>query len=395
MRHFDVVIIGAGPAGAATALALRKNHPYLSVLILEASEFQNPRPAETLTPDAIPLLQQLEVFDFFLEQNHRTVTRHASAWGSCDATTRLFDGREADNGWFIDRARFDSMLAGYAAASGVSFIRATLTKVQMTSNGSWQLTAQSASVTHILGASFVVDASGRGARFASEIGVAQIAQDTLVGVVRTVELERDDQTGPGCLIEAFEHGWWYSAPIDSRRLAITVMTDADISKRLQLTQLAEWSEQLEKAPQTNARVAGLAGHGELCVRAAHTRNLTCCTGNNWLAVGDAAASIDPLASQGILRALRFGLHAGSAIGAQFKSRLPDLKSYEQLVRAEFENNLALRMEDYRAEQRWNSAPFWARRHAAANVLPSTGREKKMTLRLNPRAPHPSSSVRAR
>jgi len=267
--------------------------------------------------------------------------------------------------------------------------------VQMTSNGAWQLTAQSASVSHVLDASFVVDASGRSARFATEIGVAQVAQDTLVGVVRTIELERDDQTGPGCLIEAFEHGWWYSAPINPRRLAITVMTDADISKRLQLTQLADWAEELEKAPQTCARVAGLAGHGELCVRAAHTRNLSCFTGNNWLAVGDAAASVDPLASQGILRALRFGLHAGRTIGEQFKSRLPDLKAYEQLVRAEFENSLALRMEDYRAEQRWSDAPFWARRHSATNIVPSAGREKKMTLRLNARAPHPSASVRAR
>lgn len=395
MRHFDVVIIGAGPAGAATALALRKNHPYLSVLILEASDFQNPRPAETLTVDAIPLMQQLEVFDFFLEQNHRTVSKHASAWGSSTATTKLFDGREADNGWFIDRSRFDSMLAGYAAASGVSFIRATLTKVQVASNGSWQLTAQSASVSHVLSASFVADASGRSARFACEIGVSQVAQDTMVGVVRVIELDRDEQAGPGCLIEAFEHGWWYSAPISARRIAIAVMTDADISKRLQLTQLQDWNAQLSKAPQTRKRIESLANHGDLCVRAAHTRNLCSYAGSNWLAVGDAAASIDPLASQGILRALRFGLHAGNAIGEQFKSRLPNLKSYEQLVRAEFENNLALRMEDYRAERRWSDAPFWMRRQAEPNCTPTSSGEKRMTLTLGARPPHSGSSARAR
>lgn len=371
MRHFDVVVIGAGPAGAATALSLRKNHPHLSVLLLEASDFQLVRPGETLSLEAIPLLQQLEVFDFFLEQNHRSVENQDDLGG-----TGPVAGTDAEGGWHLDRSRFDSMLAGYAAASGAAFMRAMLDQVQLDASGLWQLRANAGAVSHALSASFIIDASGRSARFASEIGVAQTAHDTLVCLTRIIALEDSRQAGTACLIEAFEHGWWYSAPVGEKCLAVSIMTDADISKRLQLSGLDEWSRQLEAAPQTRARIGQAQPRSDLSIRAAHTRNLASYAGNNWLAVGDAAACIDPLASQGVLRALRFGLHAGNTVGEQFGKRLPSgLQDYAQLVQTEFDNNLMLRLEDYRLEQRWAASPFWIRRHAPQSLsahLAATG-----------------------
>ena len=403
MHHFDIVIIGAGPAGSATALALRKGHPRLSVLLCETSDFQQPRPGETLCLDAVPVLQQLEVFDFFLEQNHNPVARQFGNADLGNGAAKFIENNNAQGGWHIDRPRFDSMLAGYAAASGASFMRAGFARAKLSSDGPWQLTAHSANTARSVSASFIVDASGRSARFASEIGVAQFAHDSLLGVVRVLEVDDADhgtRMGGGQSIEAFEHGWWYAAPLSEKRLAVAVMTDADICKRLQLTQLSEWMNCLLQAPKTRERLAGLKDRGEMCVRAAHTRNLSCYAGNNWLAVGDAAASIDPLASQGVLRALRFGLHAGNAIGEQFNSRLPDLADYQKLVQAEFDNSLVQRTEDYRAEQRWIQSPFWERRHNANIVTqqPGTAGEKKITLSINSsagRAPASASADRVR
>ncbi|HEX7641120.1 MAG TPA: tryptophan 7-halogenase [Burkholderiaceae bacterium] len=368
MRHFDVVVIGAGPAGAATALSLRKHHPHLSVLLLEASDFQPGRPGETLSLDAIPLLQQLEVFDFFLEQNHRYVPAREDS-----PAKGPIAGVDSSGGWHLDRGRFDSMLAGYAAASGAAFMRAALSRATQDANGIWQLNAGAGAVSHALTASFVVDASGSGARFASEIGVAQTAYDSLLSLTRIIELggaAKNSKADKACLIEAFEHGWWYSIALDELRLAVSVITDADISKRLQLHSAAEWEKQLDAAPQTRARVDKRGVPKEVCIRAAHTRNLTNYVGKNWLAVGDAAASIDPLGSQGVLRALRFGLQAGSTIGDQFgKRQSTGLQDYAQLVQAEFDNHLLHRLDDYRMEQRWPASPFWVRRHTAQSLPP--------------------------
>lgn len=379
MRHFDVVILGAGPAGATTALALRKSQPHLSVVMIEACDFQAMRPGEILPREATPILQQLDVLDFFLEQNHPQLHFDSASPAESTAAPGLYGGMLSEGGWYLDRARFDSMLSGYAAASGASFIRAALTEAQFLSDNSWQLVAQSSMNSHVLNASFVVDATGRSAWFAGEIGVPQVAHDTLVGVVRVVDLGRAEPVGNGPLIEPFEHGWWYSAPTADNRLAVVAMTDADICKRLQLAHAAQWTEHLQTAPLTRERVARLKIRGELSVRAAHTRSLHNCCGKNWLAVGDTAASVDPIASHGVLRALRFGVHASDAIGEHFSSPHSSLKNYEALVQTEFENNLILRTDIYRTESRWVGAPFWQRRQVVPSNVPGSWPERKSTL----------------
>ena len=378
MRRFDVVILGAGPAGATTALALRKSHPHLSVVMIEACDFQTIRPGEILSSDAVPIMQQLDVLNFFMEQNHPQVPIETAHCSNSAGAPDFPGGISNNGGWHLDRARFDGMLAGYAAASGVSFIRATMTEAHFLADGSWQLVAQSSLTSHTLSAAFVVDATGRSARFATEIGVPQMAHDTLVGVVRVIGSEYAGQADYGTLIEPFEHGWWYSAPTADRRLAVVAMTDADISKRLQLTHIAQWAEHLQASPLTRERVANLKIKGDLSVCAAHTRNLSNCFGKNWLAVGDAAASVDPISSYGILRALRFGIHASDAIGGHFRRQESSLENYEALVQAEFENNTNLCSETYRSESRWKNAPFWQRRQAA----PSRWQERKSPLPIS-------------
>lgn len=378
MRHFDVVILGAGPAGTTTALALRRFQPHLSVVMVEACDFQTTRPGEILSKEAVPILQQLDVLDFFLDQNYPQL-QAGSRHGDTSALASDFYSRTLrGGGWHLERARFDSMLAGYAAASGVSFIRGTMNEAQFLSDNTWQLVVQSPQNSHILNATFVVDATGRSARFASEVGVPQIAHDTLVGVVRVVNLE-SEQVGDGPLLEPFEHGWWFSAPTADKRLAVVAMTDADIAKRLQLTHVAQWSEHLLASPLTRERVANLKIKGDLNVRAAHTRSLHNCCGKNWLAVGDAAASVDPISSHGILRALRFGVHAGEAIGKHFDNQSNSLDNYAALVQTEFDNNLNLRTAIYRNESRWETAPFWQRRQTVPNNAPLNWPERKSTL----------------
>jgi flavin-dependent dehydrogenase len=91
-------------------------------------------------------------------------------------------------------------------------------------------------------------------------------------------------------------------------------------------------------------------------------------GDGWLAVGDAAATFDPLSSQGIVTALVMGREAGRAIAqscatpedadgarAQYES------GYQRLV----DTYRRERREHYAAEWRWRDHPFWARRRQPA------------------------------
>jgi len=97
--------------------------------------------------------------------------------------------------------------------------------------------------------------------------------------------------------------------------------------------------------------------------AANSFRLAPLAGENWLAVGDAAAAYDPLSSQGIYKALEYGLRAGDAIGDHRAGRNTALQDYVEGIRREFDDYLLIRSKYYGRERRWPNSIFWQRRHA--------------------------------
>jgi glycine/D-amino acid oxidase-like deaminating enzyme len=58
-RNFDLIILGGGPAGTATALSLQQHIPSLSIVVVERSGYDRAWIGETLNPWAQLLLRQL------------------------------------------------------------------------------------------------------------------------------------------------------------------------------------------------------------------------------------------------------------------------------------------------------------------------------------------------
>jgi flavin-dependent dehydrogenase len=88
----------------------------------------------------------------------------------------------------------------------------------------------------------------------------------------------------------------------------------------------------------------------------------------WLAVGDAAASHDPISGLGVYRALESGMAAAEAIVARAGGDADAFEGYADAARARFDEYLSQRAQYYRAEDRWPDAPFWRRRRAAPTPL---------------------------
>jgi 2-polyprenyl-6-methoxyphenol hydroxylase-like FAD-dependent oxidoreductase len=338
-----------------------------TVGLVEISTYDTPRVGEMLSPLAEPLLRHLGVLARFEREGHLPTYSTSAAWGGRVPMPNEFFFSPPWRGWQLDRARFDRMLAQAAQEAGVDFFHARPGDLQPRADGSWQIDLRGRAEPLALRATFVVDATGRRAAIATRQRVYPVAYDALVGIGRFFQLDVSSRCEGATLVEAWQHGWWYSAPLPDHRLVVVAMTDTTIARHLRLRQSASWDECLAAVPYTRQRLVGTVPLGKPWVRAAHSQRLVRCIGENWLAVGDAASAVDPLSSQGIVRALRFGIYASYGICDWFAGRPPGLAQYAALVQAEFEHSLSIRAEVYSTETRWPDAPFWARRNLVPPV----------------------------
>jgi flavin-dependent dehydrogenase len=356
----DVAVVGGGPAGCAAALALRAHAPGLSVTLLEASAYAEPRIGETLPPPAAEVLRRLGVWDEFQAQEHRPAYGTSAAWGDARPHDHDFFGSVHSVGWHLDRAAFDAMLATAAEARGVAVRRSTRVTGAEREGGGWRLALGGAPALH---ARFVIDATGPSASFARRHGGARSrVVDRLAGFARFLREARP--TPAGTLVEAFPDGWWYTAALPGGVRVAVCMTDSDLARPLRLDEERGLLDALRAAPLTSALLEGAEPCGPPLVRAARSRRLDPPTGDRWLAAGDAASTFDPLSSQGVLKALRSGIFAAYAAGDLLT--LGDergMRRYDHFIRQEFAGYLRARSRYYAEERRWPAREFWRRRHA--------------------------------
>jgi flavin-dependent dehydrogenase len=366
----DVVIIGGGPAGCATALSLRAHAPALSVALVEASSYETRRVGEVLPSVARVFLEHLGVWPAFQAERHRPVHATASAWGTPARRENhsIYTTRGA--GWHLDRARFDSFLARAASSRGADVktaVRAVaFERADGNSHDAWSLRLSDGAR---LGARFVVDATGRRAAFARRAGARPLAFDGLVGFARLFTL--DPRSEPDTLVEAAAYGWWYTAPAGDRRV-VACMTDSDLARGLGLRDERRWLDLFEGTRLVRSGVGDAVPVGKPVVRPANSARLDKVCSADWLAVGDAASAYDPLSSQGIVKSLRAGVFASYAIADRvLRSDDAGLRRYEKFVRREFDSYMSAHARYCAEEARWPDSEFWRRRAGTSPQAPAS------------------------
>lgn len=359
----SVAVLGGGPGGLATALALRRQRPDLSVVVFERSGYDRRRIGETLPPTVRPILERLGAWPAFLADTHLPCRASAAAWGTARLETNEFFDHPHNCGWHLDRRRFDATLARLAVESGCRIRSpARVHRCEPTPEG-WRLTYQLADAPpRTLDAGFVVDATGRLSTFAQTRGAKRLTADRLVGLVAfgrfTGSVGRDDL---GTLVETVPEGWWYSAGLPGGELITTLMTDADLVRQSGLRTVDGWLSAARRSHHVFPRLAKAARTGPPAVAPAMSFRLDRFGGDRWLAVGDAASTFDPVSSHGIFKALRNGLVASYASRDYFDGRRTWLEKYEYLLADEYAKYQRACASVYHREQRWPTSSFWQRR----------------------------------
>jgi flavin-dependent dehydrogenase len=214
----------------------------------------------------------------------------------------------------------------------------------------------------VLGRTFV-DASGRGAPAGAALRRRRwLALDRQVAIV--ARLRGPGELGWELLLEAVEDGYWYSVPQPGGVLVAALVTDADLAfaggRRPSLAE--RFTEALGRTRHTAARCAGRTPEAGPWVVRADSGRLLPEHGPGWRAVGDAAFATDPLAGNGVARALRGAEDAAARVDSELAGRIDDPGS---TLETRFADYLERRASYYALEARWPGAPFWARRRPVA------------------------------
>jgi len=361
-RH-AVVIVGGGTAGCATAIALAARGVE-DVVVVEMQRAPGWRIGEAVPPACRDVLNRLGVWDDFIAQRHLPAAGSCASWGKDELGYNDFVLAGQGKGFHLDRAAFDAMLMSVAARRGTCARGLRLRAAERRDDGHvLTLVTENGARTRVM-AGFLVDATGIAAGAVRRLGVARNQVDCLAVVAMLFDLGEPGVIPSQALLEACEYGWWYAAklPLDRMIVALAVeparqrdlgAADVFMTALRRTRHAGRW---LERGGATTAcqPVPALAP----------SAILSRVVGARWLAVGDAASAYDPVAAQGIVKALRDGEAAADAI-AKFLAGAGEapLLRYQDGVFARFTDYLRLRQHLYGLERRWPQAPFWQNRLA--------------------------------
>ncbi|WP_261401822.1 NAD(P)/FAD-dependent oxidoreductase [Chenggangzhangella methanolivorans] len=211
---WDVIVVGSGPAGSATALTLARLGR--RALLVEKRRSTGVKLGETLPPASIDLIAHFlgpetgtagRPFDAF------PTTGNVSSWASEGADAADFFFASSGHGLCVDRPAFDDALRDAAAAAGATLLKgASFQSCERVLDGSlnWRVTLATDAGARQDRARYLVDCSGR-RRGPGALGASiEDDDDRLFAYARWFSCPGGDDDRR-TRIEAAPEGWWYSS----------------------------------------------------------------------------------------------------------------------------------------------------------------------------------------
>jgi flavin-dependent dehydrogenase len=364
--RFDVIIIGAGPAGSVLAEQLGSKG--YRVALLDRQKFPRYAIGETLAASVALLLKRAGVVppDFSLAGG--PTTGNLSAWGSARVSFHPHTANQAGRGFQVERAQFDAQLLAAARAAGVTVFEGWRPEDFDQANTGWVVTARTTQGSAgRLRARFVCDASGRARVLARRLRLPQTIRDRQLGLVGYWQTTQsgDNRDGFNALVESLPEGWFYTARLTRRQRVAGFMTDRSLlDSNLRRNAPLIYLRALERTRHTKRRLRPFAWDQDIRIFPTYPSLIERCCGPDWLLVGDAASTLDPLCSQGVQKAIASALTAATAVHTLLVH--PERSEWvmefcRARERAGFLSHLAARASYYRREQRFEGEPFWKQR----------------------------------
>lgn len=331
LEHTDIVIIGAGPAGAVAAGLLRKQGH--QVLIIERETFPRFSIGESLLPQSMAYIEEAGMLQAVVEAGFQF--KNGATFARGDRYTE-FDFRDKfSEGWGttyqVQRARFDHVLAKEAERLGAQ-VRYKQEVLAVDASGERPtVTVRDASgATYQVNCAFLLDASGFGRTLSRLLDLEYPSNFPVRGAIFThvkdhmpLGGEFDRQKIRISVHPEFCDVWYWTIPFSDGRCSQGVVAKADFLARYQGTD----TERLQQLVAEEPGLARLLAHAEWDTPARHitgyAANVKSLWGKGYALLGNAGEFLDPVFSSGVTIAVKSASLAAACLNRQLQGEAVD------------------------------------------------------------------------
>lgn len=324
MKKTDVVIIGGGPGGAASAIHLAKRG--INSIIIEKEAFPRFHIGESMTGECGQAVRDLGL-EAEMASIPKTIKHGVRVFGQGGKGSFWLPVMKRDENnelvknftWQVKRGDFDQMVLDKAVADGAEIVRGKATKALQREDGAVygvEVRLDNGD-TEVIEAEVVIDASGM-ATFLSTMGIAGKKErgkyDRQLAIYSHVKnAKRDDEDNTLIFYEKKNHWAWF-IPIDDETVSIGVVTPSDYYRESNEDMRDYYLREMHKInPALSKRVPDVTLVEDVRATTNYSYHIHDFTGKGFLCVGDAHRFIDPIFSFGLHFALKEASLAAEAI----------------------------------------------------------------------------------
>ena len=327
----DVLIIGAGPAGAVAAGFLRQQGR--RVLVLEREQFPRFSIGESLLPQSMEYIEAAGMLRDVVEAGFQYKNGAAFAWG--DKYTD-FDFRDKFSaGWAttyqVQRATFDKVLADAAARMGAEIrYRHEVTAIDLEGDRP-RVSARDADGNAVeVEARFVLDASGFGRTLPRLLKLETPSNFPVRGAIFTHVADHIPTDGPfdRQKIRVTVHPrrpdvWFWTIPFSNGRCSLGVVAAQDFLAQYEGTETERLRAILAEEPGLGALLKDAVWDTPARQIVGYSANVKSLWGKGFALLGNAGEFLDPVFSSGVTIAFKSASLATQCIAREFAGATVD------------------------------------------------------------------------